>query len=180
MNTEKVTFRYIILVPHRETVQHLDEYRQKLFSGGVPGAFSFPAAAPLAEISRSLSRDELTELAKNIRCLTEKTDGKILCGSAVSKPPQTSFFGPLLKLSFDEETFPLTAREKISRILTPPVLCAAIVHGTSVPNALLETAPALSFRAAFLANLAIRPLESNEYSTEWKISIPTWLPKCGV
>jgi len=38
--------------------------------------------------------------------------------------------------------------------------------------------PALSFRAAAVANLAIRPLAGGEagFSFEWKIGPPEWLP----
>ena len=202
MNTKKVTFRYIILIPHRDARNRLDEYRQKLFGSRVPGAFSFPAAAPLAEVSKSFSQEELKELAQNIRRLTVDSGGKILSAgtSDMVKTRHFSFFGPALNLSIGEESFPETAREKIVRVFNPPKLCAAIVQPDDKP--IEEPLPAfgsmagsaaallaLSFRAAALANLDMLPLASgvfrNEvssvpgYSYEWKMSPPVWLPKAG-
>ena len=185
MDTKK-TIHFVILIPHRDAGSHLEEYRQKLFSGGVSGAHSFPAAAPLAEVSRSFSREELKELAQNIRRLSLERDGKIQGSmtNAIVKTGQMSFFGPKLNLSISEDTFPSTSKEKIIRILSPPVLCAALIEPKAY-DLNHEEAPAISFKAASLANLAIRPLAvepgnsmeySIEYSYEWKICLRVWLP----
>ena len=200
MNTKKVTTRFIILIPHRDAGNRLEEYRQKLFSGAVNGAFAFPAAAPLAEVSRPFSLEELKELARNIRRLAEentaanklKTGGKFVSQAAgvIVKTGQMSFFGPALNFSLSEETFPEPARGNIIRVLNPPVLCAAAVKSDGenpAENPFYEPAPPLSFGAAALANLAIRPLASGvfrseasgepDYSYEWKIGARVWLPK---
>ena len=192
--------RFIILIPHRDSLKPLEEYRRKLFAIGIPGAYSFPAAAPLASVSRPFSRDELKELARNIRSLTIENDGKIITQAAGSNFPASfhtearrsqrhreragdfPFFGPLLALRIDENAFPETALPKILRVFSHPMLCAALVEPVpSAPPCLRERLeePVLSFRAASLANLAIRPLSSGDpdYSFEWKIGPPVWLPK---
>ena len=81
-------------------------------------------------------------------------------------------------------------KDKLLCQLIPPVLCAALLspEGNSKNAALAEKlnsakAPSCSFRAASLANLTIRPLKGAaqenplaDYSFEWKISQPVWLP----
>jgi len=100
-------------------------------------------------------------------------------------------FGAALKLTIDETVFPETARNKIIRLFSQPVLCAAIVDPKEKPED--ASCPALSFRAAALANLAIRPLINEasskktmtaekqeaimDLSYEWKIGPLIWLPK---
>jgi len=188
-------YHFIIIVPHRDSLKPLEEYRARLFTAGFPGAWSFPTAAPLASVSRPLDREELKELARNIRLLTSGNDGKILCGGNAcakfttkkNRPRRTQsdteeeegflFFGPCMNLFIEENLFPQTARAKILDIFSPPVLCAALVGSGEKPPS--EEGPVLSFRAASLANLAIRPLEAGAagYSFEWKIGPLVWLPK---
>jgi len=180
--------QFVILIPHRDALNHLAAYRERLFSIGFHGAYSFPPAAVLARVSGPFSREELKELAGNIRGLSKENDGKISCGtvSTVHHDSEFSFFGPLLKLHSDEGIFPTSARVKIIKSFSPPILCAALVEPGSNPveekpaeeNPLFEEAPALSFRAAALANLVIRPMSSGEmnYSFRWKISPLVWLP----
>ena len=182
--------RFIILIPHRDALKPLDVYRSRLFAAGFPGAYSFPAAAPLAALSRPFSREELGEIARNIRDFTRVTDGKIQsAGTAFAGDTfgKFSFFGLRLDFPLTESLFPQTAREKILHLYSSPVLCAALADSGSLPpetkrsgeNPVLAEAPVLSFRAASLANLAIRPLAGGEadYSFEWKIDPPVWLPK---
>lgn len=188
MDTQEKTkraFRYIILIPHRDAGKLLDAYRTRLFSAGFSGAYSFPAAAPLALVSRPFSREELRELAQKLRECTGETDGKILsAGTALVCSPggPLSFFGPVLNISAGEWLFPQTAKEKILHTFSPAVLCAALAGSPALSspgeNPVHEEAPSLSFRAASLANLAIRPLDSGEktYSFEWRIGPPVWLP----
>jgi len=200
-------YHFIIIVPHRDSLKPFEEYRARLFTAGFPGAFSFPTAAPLASVSRPLNRDELKELGRNIRELTNKTDGKIHCsGSALIKFPTenteehggkeensklqavrqdsstlcnsvVNFYGITLNLLVEEAIFPQTTKAKILDIFSPPVLCTALLGFKERPPS--EEGPSLSFRAASLANLAIRPLESGAagYSFEWKLGPTIWLPK---
>ena len=221
--------RFIILIPHRDTLKPLGEYRQRLFAGGFPGAYSFPAAAPLAVVSRPFDREELKQLAGNIRTLTKENDCKIRseetslclpCRPFMSPAPQSpqsdrlSFFGPMLNLAISDKVFPLTAKVKILHIFSPPVLCAALVDSINAEKPSrkdIHPAPLISFSAAALANLVIRPLDAREllpddgelcpddgkplsengkrlpdgeplpdgeldYSYEWKIGPPVWLP----
>ena len=179
MDTRQKKIRFIILIPHKDAAKSFAEYRQKLFSIGVHGAYSFPIAVPLAEVEKPFSREELKDFARNIRELTRERDGKINSErAATASCSSLSFFGPLLDLPVNEEAFPQSARGKLHCIL-PPVLCAAIVEpgiNLSEEPPISEKAPILSFRAASLANLTIRPLTGAEYSFEWEIGTPVWLP----
>jgi len=183
LNTHPELFRFVILIPHRDTVKIFEEYRTGLFTKGLLGACSFPAAAPLAETREHFSRGELTELARNIRGLTKETDGKITssAGVFIQSCRNFSFFGPKLNLPAGEAIFPGSAARKIISPLLPPIFCAAITEegiNYSAEN-LPKEAPSLSFRPAFLANLSIRPLKegAQPYSFEWRIGRPVWLPK---
>ena len=173
--------RFVILMPHRDARKLLEEMRAKLFSIGFHGAFSFPPAAPLAMVSKAFSREELKELARNIRGLTKENDGKITSGGAavIKCPDKRSFFGPRLDLPIDDRVFPESTKTKVLYTLSPPILCAALIDQESAvePGQML----CLSFRAAALANLSIRPLGSGEagYSFEWRISPLVWLPGLG-
>jgi hypothetical protein len=177
--------RFIILIPHRDSIKAFREYRQKLFSTGINGAYSFPLSVPLAKISKPFSREELKDLALALRKLAERSAGRISgSGSAVSRlnspgegrlsPLESfSFFGPLIDLPIEDGIFPLKARGKILGCLFPPVLCTALIEGEALPKE--EETPALSFRAAELANLSIRALAP--YSFEWRIRETVWLPR---
>jgi hypothetical protein len=183
-NSQKIS-RFIILIPHKDSRKLLDEYRARLFSRGFTGAYSFPAAAPLAELSRPFDREELRELASNIRNLTREKDGRISsAGTAMisgSEAGAFSFFGLYVDLSIGEADFPETAKSKILHTYFSPVLCAALVNSETnqfFEDSSFKETPALSFRAASLANLAIRPIKEGEpsYSFEWKMSPAVWLP----
>jgi hypothetical protein len=174
-------FSFIILIPNMDTEKLINEYRAALFAKGFYGAYSFPPAAPLAELSSPFNRDELKDLAGNIRKLSMVHDGKIsgVESGAHAGFGDLSFFGPLLDIVAARDLFPKTVKGKIVRVFFPPVLCAALVH--SEPDS-VEEGPPLSFRAVSIANLAIRSLpggnagEALPYSFEWEMGPPVWLP----
>ena len=178
----KGLYRFITLIPHRDATGHLLAYREKLFARGYCGAFSFPISAPLAAISRQFNREEMKELARNIRSLTKETDGRILSDSTIRKSciSQFSLFGQHLKLSINDALFPKSSRGKILHIPGSTILCIGLLGSSEEPAS--EEGPPLSFRAASIANLAIRPLVNGEsaYSFEWKIGPEVWLPKNAI
>ena len=168
--------RYIILIPHRDALKVLLEYRSKLFSAGIIGSHSFPPAALLAEVSRPFSRNELQELGRKIRALTSSTKGKVISGGVYrAESRNLTIFGPPLELTIEEKTFPEKTLDTLLYVFNPPVLCAYIDYLEN-DNKVCLPSPAFEFRAACLANLLIRPLGGAEYSFEWKISLPLWLP----
>ena len=182
-NSYKGILRFIILIPHRDAANQLAAYREKLFSLGANGAHSFPLAAPIARVSRPLTKEELKELAGIIRDFTKENDGKFLCNgvSVMQSAGEFSFYGPPLILGGREKAISRSLRDKILKTFMPPVLCAAIIEqerATPEKNFLSEEAPILSFRAAALANLSVRPLEEGvtEYSFEWRMGPLVWLP----
>jgi len=173
---DKKAARFVILIPHRDSLRPLEEYRRRLFSLGIHGAHAFPAAAPLASVSRPFSRQELKVLTRNIRDSLSGENFSSGHENARLKALGFVFFGPYLNLSIDENLFPQSALTKLLHVFSSPLLCAALV-GDEKPVS--EEAPAISFRAACLANLAMRPLSGGEagYSFEWNIGPPVWLPK---
>ena len=193
MNTQepaKEVSRFIILVPHRDSLKPVEEYRKRLFAAGFAGAYSFPLSAPLAVVSRPFSREELKALARTIRDFTVSTsgtsgtsgtNGKILTTErreAIQTAARCSWLDLPLSLSMDESFFPEATKEKLVSIFSPPTLRVALVDSGETPPA-REEPPVLSFRAAYLANLIIRPLPAGDprYSFEWRIGHPVWLPK---
>jgi hypothetical protein len=135
-------------------------------------------AAPIAAVSSPFNRGELKELGRNIRSLTKETNGKILStGTGLANcGGKFTLFGPDLNLSINEYIFPKAASAKILQIPDSPILCVSLLGPDEKPFS--EECPPLSFRAAYLANLAMRPLEygASGYSFEWRISSQVWLP----
>jgi hypothetical protein len=167
----------------------MEEYRRKLFSAGIAGAYSFPIAAPLAEVSRPYSEEELKALARGLRELSVLgcRDGKFHTAGTgrvlMDHAGYPDIFG--LKLEFTAGGHPAGAgfsaaslqglrNAKVKRVFPECILCAGLGPGGRG----LPEAPCFSFRAAKLANLAIRPLDSGEkgYSFEWETGAPAWLP----
>ena len=130
--------RFIVLVPHRDCRGILEDYRQRLFSKGFSGAYSFPPVAPLAIVSSSYKKEELIVISHALRQTTLLKDGKITAsGTAQTFCPHIfphgegfTFFGPLLDLP-PLETIPgLINSENNGKVLyTFPkvVLCTALL-----------------------------------------------------
>jgi hypothetical protein len=156
----------------------LEDYRRKLFEAGFMGAYSFPAAAPLALLSRPLSKEDLKKIAREIRGVTLSKDGKITAtGTGLVRCPENTPFegalcGPLLDIS--AESLSGLNNEKTLYIFPKIILCAAIVSNEQIPAEF----PELSFRAAMVSNLAISPLKSGvaPYSLRWRLGQGCWLP----
>jgi len=172
--------RFVILIPHRDALQPLEAYRRGLFAAGFPGAYSFPLAAPLAAVSRPLAREELKELGGNLRgVICERKYRKFQSiGTSLVQCGSLSFLGVLLDFPLEEALFPQAAREKLLAVPAFPALCAALVNPGEKTRA-CDEAPPIAFRAASVANLAVRPLPCGErgYSFEWNIGPPLWLAK---
>jgi hypothetical protein len=174
------TLTLLVLVPHRDARLPLRAWSAALFAAGVAGAWSFPWAAPVAVLSRPLSAEELRDRARALRdfSLAETGGGKIKTGPAAraafpgSVLGGAAIFGPVLDIPAG--LFSAEASEKIIRPVSPPVLGAALVWDSGAAE--YPAPPALSFRAAALANMIYRPLGSGGVSFEWKIGKPHWLP----
>ena len=184
------TARFLVLLPHRDSRNLLENYRQKLFAFGFAGAYSFPPAAPLALLSRSLDRNELKQIAREIRKITLTRNGKITAGNSdtVHFPAggpfeNAAFFGPVLDLQ-PPESIPGIDNEKTLYVLPKAVLCAAVTdpaNSSAFSNTACLNPPDLtpfSFRAAIITNLVIRPLENGAapFSFEWRLGPECWLP----
>jgi hypothetical protein len=173
--------RFAVLIPHRDSLKALETLSRRLFAAGFSGAFSFPQAAPLALLSRPLSRGELGDLAAALRESSAERGGIITAGpgAAASLPDPWGFtlWGPRLDLAIPAipgavYRFPF------------PVLCAALTgtDGPAPPGpAGREGLFPLCFRAAAVANMSLSALETGEpgYSFAWKLGEPRWLPRSG-
>ena len=179
--------KLLVLVPHHEARLPLRYWSASLFSAGLPGAWSFPWLAPLACLNRSLSPDELKRLALTLRQQINENGGKFITGSpALTAFPgidpgskTLSIFG--LKLNIDlSGIFNKPDNNALKVLFSPPLIGAGILYGT-LPE-YLPTPPEVSFRAAALANMSLRPLSQDKggqdnYSFEWRIGQLHWLPK---
>jgi hypothetical protein len=168
----------------------------RLFAAGFEGAWSFPWLVPLALLSRPFSAAELKSLALVLReqSLAAGGEGKFKTGAAgeanfpaeaanaaEAVPGGISVFGPLLDPGLPDLAFPESASGKILYRFSPAVLGSALLAGSDKargPLAGFPPAPALSFRAAAVANTAFRPLPSGDknYSHEWETGKLCWLP----
>jgi hypothetical protein len=173
--------RFIILIPHRDGGLALEEYRRELFASGLSGAFSFPAAAPLALVSLPFDGEELKALAAGMRELSKRNggDGKFRsagAGTVASPAGDFKFFGPLLE-PWDPD-LPSLGGGKVLYRFPALCLCAALLGPADEPA---PAVPGLSFGAAMTANLTIAPLDQGEegYSFAWKTGRPLWLPARG-
>ena len=187
MKTHKL-LHFAILVPHPDLAAPLRGQSRFLFAAGMSGAWSFPQAAPLALLKRPLGGADLRDLAAALLEATLPRGGKIALGKPILVPCPGfhSFFGPGLDL----EPPPLSC----SAVVHPfPVLavCAALAAPAEAPLAgqIRDLPPAHPgfFRAAMVANLAIKPLDgafpagavpgaAENYSFEWRMGTARWLP----
>ena len=183
------TWLFAVLVPHRDCLPALELYRKSLFSSGMDGGFSFPAAAPLALLYRPLNKAELKNAATELRrrqgekhfvCIEQKENSIFKAGhNNAAEQDNTGntlrFFGPSLELPciyFPDDS--VLQQWKIP-ILAPAILAP----GDNTPNPLPQ-APNFSFRAAALANLCFsRELSGFDtaYSFSWELGPLQWLPK---
>jgi hypothetical protein len=195
--------KLLVLVPHRDARLPLRAWSAALFSAGCEGAFSFPWLVPLAALARPLNAEELKHCAAVLReaSLAGGKGGKISCRAAASLafPPDSfntetaekiAFFGPLLELGIPDATFTAGAAEKILYRFPQLIIGSCIMRGENPPRGGIPPVPALSFRAAAIANMSYRPLRIKEtrnteadciapdsgYSFEWRIGRLCWLP----
>jgi hypothetical protein len=179
---------FAVLVPHRDCLPPLDQYRRSLFAAGLAGAFSFPAAAPMALLREPLPDRTLKAWAAELRRLLGNR--KIVSGPAAecAVGPEKAgtglkgfrLFGPGLDLP------PIEGAEAVFFRWEKPVLVSAILgpgdeEALAALNQTGPLPPALSFRAAALANLVLRPAPCGEtaYSFTWETGPLFWLPKTG-
>ncbi|MDR1025311.1 MAG: hypothetical protein LBL56_06240 [Treponema sp.] len=175
-------FRFAVLVPHRDSRRLVEACRPALFAAGFHGAWSFPAAAPLARLNRPLTPPELKALAASLRqaTLDNGQAGKITAGESAEEEcpcfaddagsaPHLRFWGPVLNLPVPggPDGLPM-GRAILCAALTPDGLPAAV-----------PALPAVSFRAAAVANLTVKPLPQGAagYSFRWRLGQLYWLPR---
>jgi len=170
----------LALVPHRDVRVSLRAWSASLFSGGMPGAWSFPWVMPIASLKRPLSGVELKSRALMLRRTIDLSGGKCITGppAAAALSDNVSAFGPIVNIALSDSFFAFEDNAVI-RVLSPLVIGCALCQSGAPPEV---NRPSFSFRAAALANMCYRPLSShngayNEFSFEWEIGKLHWLPK---
>ena len=173
-------YRLLVLVPHRDARLPLRAWSASLFSAGLPGAWSFPWLIPLAAVKHPYSGEALKSLAHSMRrhigggkCTATEAAAAVFPGSRGDTG--IAVFGPALNIALPAHFFGDTAEP-----FSPLVIGAALLYGNAPPA--LPPAPPISFRAAAVANMVIKPLVSGEnrpdnYSFAWNIGAPHWLPR---
>ena len=170
--------RLLVLVPHRDVRLPLRAWSASLFTS-LPGAWSFPWAAPLAALNRRLSGDELKCLSRRLRLFINENGGRLTGGPpAVCALPagrgDAFVFGPLLITELPDDIFE-PVKDALTSRFSPLVIGAALRRDQ--PSALLlPSPPRISFRSCALANMSYCPLDDG-YSFEWEIDALRWLPK---
>ncbi|MDR1142846.1 MAG: hypothetical protein LBK77_01350 [Spirochaetaceae bacterium] len=185
-NSPDHSLHLVVLVPHRDCLPLLDEYRRALFAAGLAGAWSFPPVAPIALLGAPLPAGTLKALAAELRRLLGNR--KIVSGPAAGcvAPGKTAggasrgirLFGPVLDLPWLPCLSRLSLAEETLFPWEKPVLAPAVLDPRErVPDKHIPLA--LSFRAAALANLVLRPASCGEagYSFAWETGPLFWLPK---
>jgi len=200
MKKLKLTQKYLVLVPHRDVRVTLQKYSENLIKNGLKGVYKFPLIAPLAELSQSLTDEEL----KNTACLLRENIGvniiytketnmvpfsenpgtSVTEGEAWSLRP-LALFGPRLELEIPPDLF--CDNLKIKRLFSPLTIGTFLIPDSGKDNQHLiamnqkfdePLQEKLKFRAAAIANMYWRSMQiDGEISYKWKIGKLCWLPK---
>lgn len=196
-------FRFVVLVPHRDSSRLVEACRSSLFAAGFYGAWSFPAAAPLARLTRPLTPPELKALAASIRqtALNNGQAGKITAGepaeaecpcladyAALDAGIAPRFWGPALNLPIPGGPELRPREAPVYFPMDRVILCAALIPdgppSASGPysTGAVPALPAVSFRAAAVANLTVRPLPCGApgCSFRWRLGRLYWLPRISL
>ena len=171
------SLQLLALVPHRDIRRLLRAWSASLFSGGMPGAWSFPWVMPIAALNRPLSGPELKSRSLMLRRETDHAGGKFTTDrpAAAALSNNVSVFGPAVNIGLSDSFFAF--EDAVIRRVSPLVIGAALYQTAPLP-AVNCPAPSLSFRAAALANMSFRPLPASDdnFSFEWEIGKLHWLP----
>lgn len=173
---------FLVLVPHRDVRVEARKYTDFLLKAGLKGVYQFPLAAPLAQLSRQLTIDELKNIARTLRKITE--GGKIYTAgtSATAFPAGGELFGPRLDLEIPLYAF-CNDSVKIASFLSPIIFGSFLIPENNkqvIAGSLLNNIPPLpqlAFRAAAVANMFWQPFGTDEdIGYNWKIGKLCWLP----
>jgi hypothetical protein len=187
METEKKqTYKFLVLVPHRDIRSELRKNRDSAIKAALKaplaGAYTFPRVTPLASLSRALEDDELKQIARSLR----KKIGKnkiFLYEDAVTSFPSDEknlvLSGPRLDIDIQQDFFK-NINKKVNYFFPSFVIgCFLKTENNTKLNVFCETPQnKLGFRAAAVANMYWRALQINgEICYKWKIGKLFWLPR---
>ena len=187
------------MVPHQDVRGELRKFYDKLIKNGLKGVYRFPLVVPMAELSHSLTQEELKSIAGAFRNVlgTEKIQLTETATMAFSpEAEELTLFGHRLAPDGPAGIFDSCANKIIS--LFSPLLIGAFL----VPRCKMEKSedakqqlrasalrtsrfdacedfdiPLISFRAAAVANMYWRPIQINGVTAfKWKIGKLCWLP----
>lgn len=193
METPEKTLYFLVLVPHRDCLPSLEAYRRVLFSMGFNGAFSFPAAAPLALLDRPLDSVAIKASAAELRELLgdKKVTPRGLETSSVEASVGEGsfhFMGPVLDMPLPSlSAAPGGEAPVVLQRWEKPLLAPAILGPDTNNRSFTGVLPDFfSFRAMALANLSFTvTIETapefdsfdSDYSFTWELGPLRWLPR---
>ena len=186
--TKKNKKVFLVLVPHRDVRSLLQKNSEEMIKAGLTGVYRFPHVAPLAELSKELSSDELKHTAQSLRDITKGEKMRIGETAAIAFPSNNmnmKLHGSRLDLIFPDSIFG-DGIQKIKKTFSLLLIGSWLVPKTN--ERLLRTAPPpetalqdahsnLSFRAAAIANMYWQPFQTeDDIGFKWKIGKLAWLP----
>jgi len=179
--------KFLVLVPHGEVRSVLRKYNDFMIQAGTAGGYGFPLAAPIAEISRDFSADELKLFAHVLR--KELGKEKITADETAIVPIpiigdnyekfDNALFGSRLNLNISDKIFG-DGIQKVKNIFSPIVIGTFLIPAKTCESVCAFEQiqpPRLSFRAAAVANMYWQPVKiKGEIGYKWKIGKLVWLP----
>jgi hypothetical protein len=172
------SLRFIVLIPHKDALLHMDDYKQTLWKNGFAGAYSFPAIIPFIMTKQSYSSTELKNIVmflKKMIC-SKNQSGKFFSQKAETIHLFSDFSLGGLSFDFSCNDFPL---KKDDEALPRFLLGFSLLKNGTENDFLLfaneNPFPHISFRACSVANMIFCISEDGTFS--WEIGHPVWLGK---
>jgi len=173
--------KFLVLVPHKDARSLLRKSREEQLKKGITDVYSFPLAAPIAEISEEFTAEELKNTARSLREITggekiyaaEETSVDFLSGKE-----SLTLWGLRLNLNLPDKIFGERLK-KIKKIYTPLIIGSLLIpENIKQQFCAFTSQEELSFRAAAVANMYWKPFQiEDDIGFKWKIGKLTWLPK---
>ena len=183
---KSICFKFLVLVPHRDTRSLLRKHGELLIKDGLTGVYLFPYAAPIAELSEMFNADELKYTAQSLRNITNGEKFSVTETETAPFPSEKEkmiLLGHGLDLKITEKVFG-EGIKKIKNTFTPLMIGSWLIPESdkqqiraSQTEDSISLCEKLSFRAAAVANMYWKPFKNgDEVGYKWKIGKLPWLP----
>jgi len=176
------TYKFLVLVPHRDTRVELQKHCDSAVKAGLDGVYPFPRVIPLASVSQALDDGELKQIALSLR--THIGNNKIIAeGDAISTFPfnekELTLCGAGLNIDIPQDIFKNLSK-KISFIFPSGIIGCFLKPKDNTKLNIFCNSPQknIEFRAAAAANMDWKEFQNKgEIYYKWKIGKICWLPR---